>query len=43
MEPGAAEQLQRQGVLSCKLFFPFFPWLVVSLFADLERVLLLSG
>jgi hypothetical protein len=29
--------------LSCRLFFPFFPWLVISLSADLERVLLLTG
>jgi hypothetical protein len=31
------------GVLSCKLFFPFFLWLVASLFADLERAFLLVG
>jgi hypothetical protein len=34
---------RRSGVLSCELFFPFFPWLVVSLFADSERALLLIG
>jgi hypothetical protein len=31
------------GVLSCKSFFPFFLWLVASLFVDLERTLLLAG
>jgi hypothetical protein len=31
------------GVLSCKSFFPFFPWLVASLFVDLERALFLAG
>jgi hypothetical protein len=28
--------------LSCGSFFPFFSWLVVSLFVDSERVFLLS-
>jgi hypothetical protein len=31
------------GVLSCELFFPFFQWLVASLFVYLERALLVSG
>jgi hypothetical protein len=31
------------GVLSCELFFLFFPWLIASLFVDSERVLLLTG
>jgi hypothetical protein len=31
------------GVLSYKSFFPFFPWLVASLFVDSERGLLLAG
>jgi hypothetical protein len=30
------------GVISCKSFFPFFLWLVASLFADSERDLLLT-
>jgi hypothetical protein len=30
-------------MLNCRSFFPFFLWLVVSLFADLERALLLVG
>jgi hypothetical protein len=30
-------------MLSCKLFFPFFLWLVASLFVDSEKALLLTG
>jgi hypothetical protein len=45
MEPGAVGRLQGLGlgVLSCELFFPFFPWLVASPFVDSERALLLTG
>jgi hypothetical protein len=31
------------GVLSHELFFPFFLWLVASLFADSERALFLAS
>jgi hypothetical protein len=30
-------------MLTCGLFFLFFPWLVISLFADSEKALLLAG
>jgi hypothetical protein len=31
------------GVLSCESFFPFFLWLVVSVFGDSERALLFDA
>jgi hypothetical protein len=39
MEPGAIWDFRGRvlGVLSCESFFTFFPWLVASLFADLEK------
>jgi hypothetical protein len=45
MKPGAASQFKGGGlgVLRGRWFFPFFLWLVVSLFEDLERVLSLAG
>jgi hypothetical protein len=33
---------EESGVLSCGSFFPFFLWLIASLYVDLERVLLLA-
>jgi hypothetical protein len=44
MEPGAKWRLQGRGsgVLCFQSFFPFFLCLVASLFADLERALLLT-
>jgi hypothetical protein len=42
MEPGNFRG-GGSGMLTYELFFPFYPWLLVSLFADLERVFLLTG
>jgi hypothetical protein len=45
IEPGAVTDFRGggSGVLSCRAFFPFFLWLVVSLFVVLERALLIAG
>jgi hypothetical protein len=45
MVPRAMQRLQGQRirVLNCESFFPFFLWLVASLFVDLEKVLFLTG
>jgi hypothetical protein len=35
LEPHGIFRGGGSGVLSCELFFPFFPWLVISLLVDL--------
>jgi hypothetical protein len=45
MEPGAVQRLQGQGIRRVKLqvVLSILPWLVISLFADPERILLIVG
>jgi hypothetical protein len=42
-EPHSNFKGEGSGVLSCKSFFSFFPWLVASLFLYSESALLLAG